>query len=181
MYQPSVPGPQDFDAAYAEYMPYMYWAIKRMKLGFKHDQIHDLIQSAALKLSQRQIRYTDENATKALFRITAERLAIDAWRAAQVVETNGQNVIDTQTPAPVPVERELNIAITVHRAMDILTGIEHYIAWHYWALGFSLKEIAENIERDHGKKCNPVYVLRVLRRIKPRLKAELERLGGDKL
>lgn len=78
-------------------------------------------------------------------------------------------------------EREALIAVTVHRALAVLTPVEAYVAWARWACEESIQEIIEDVSKEFGLTWNRWYTERFLNRTEKLLRKELIRLGGDKL
>jgi RNA polymerase sigma factor (sigma-70 family) len=174
----------EFESAFERYHRDMYRSVRRS--GVPHERAEDAVQEAAKRLSQMNtIQYMDPGRTRGLFC----KVAINCGRT--IMSKNGHvnkmheeygDAVATTTQSISRKEKETVISITVHRALSQLPELDSYLAWKYYALEMSLREIAEDLQVDKGMKWDHVRIHRHLKKVvKPALKAALETLGGDTL
>ena len=171
----------EFEEYYRKYRGDMY-ALSR-KQGVTYSVAQDCVQEAAKRLSQMStIQYINARRVKTLFCEVAKNCTIDRLRKDAVYNETSQKHLDDEPKFTTKRERETIISITVHRALASLYDIESYIAWKWYAMEQSLKEISEDLLKDKGMKWYPMKILRFINRVvHPKLKEALIQLGGDKL
>jgi RNA polymerase sigma factor (sigma-70 family) len=158
-------------------------------MGLNHAQAEDCVQESAEKLAQMHtISYIEQKRVKNLFCTVALNHARDMVRRMKSISKGvdsfgvDQLIEDSQASRMSRKERETIISLTVHRALAKLTDIESYVAWRYYAMEMSLREIVEDLFKDKGLKWSHVRLMRFIRKIvKPKLKEKLKEIGGDKL
>lgn len=171
-----------FEEAFAKNRRAMYQAVRRM--GYGHARAEDSVQKAAERLAQMNtISYVEERRVSGLFCAAARFAAIDLDRTQK-----SQDRLETEVSVLKSIperltkkDRETTVSITVHRALSRLTEIESYVAWKYWAVEQSLREISEDLLDEKGIDWDHNKLFRFIPKLKAKLKGILVELGGDKI
>ncbi len=175
----------EFETAYDKYNRDMYRACRR--IGTPHARAQDAVQEAARRLSQMStIVYTDPSRLRGLFCKVAVNCAKTIMTRVINDQKTGVDYAEHQalfeTPSLGRKEKETLISITVHRALSQLPELDSYLAWRYYGLQMSLREIAEDLKRDKNIAWDHVRIHRHLRKVVyPALKGALRDLGGESL
>lgn len=173
----------EFETAFEKYHRDMYRVVR--KTGVPHTRAQDAVQEAARRLSQMStISYVEPNRVKGLFC----KVAINCGKSI-MTKVSGTNRLHEeyaeatiQPPVYGKKERETLISITVHRALSQLPELDSYLAWKYFALEMSLREISEDLVLEKGLNWDHIRVHRHLRKVvKPALRKALDELGGKSL
>jgi len=173
----------EFEQHYQKYRFKMYQEARQQ--GASHEQAQDAVQVAAHKLSQMStIQYIDQNRVKGLFCAVTRHATIDKLRSEGLYQDMKTDYWLDPTTAPKVTpkrSRELHISIAVHRALAQLSELESYVAWKYWAMDQSWREITEDLRVSRGQVWYKLKWIRFIRKLRSKLKKELINVGANNL
>jgi len=148
-------------------------------LGATHAEAQDAMSKALINIVKMQdtILYADEKKVKGLFYVITRRVCQKLFKKMQLDKSLEWHTEATAMDSSV---RSIERALLVHQALAELPETERFIAWNYWALEYSLRDVCEML-KERGIEWTRQNLHKFLRKIlKPKLKTILLKLIKSK-
>ena len=142
------------------------------------------VSEAVLKLWSfaEYIDYLSPDRVMGLFCTTARWAAIDAIRHRDFILSDDKTWAELNPPIAMSrSQASVERTIAVHRALAKLAPLEAHIAWNFFAVEFSAKEILEDMAKDGKVWTLDQFYYFLNKQVKPKLRAALIAVGADKL